>query len=112
MATEANRRSLAAGRHPPGRDLGAGQDAEGEAEADALEVALGGALVDGEPLADLAVGEALGHEGGDLPLPGREGRRRRSAYLREAEERADAADQPGGVTGEREVRAAGHDLEL
>ena len=38
---------------PPGRDLGAGPDAE--AEADAFEVTLGGAFVDPEPLADLAV---------------------------------------------------------
>src|SRR5690349_23895553 len=78
------RRSTRCGTHPR-RDLAAG--AEAELGQDVLDVVLGGAFGDHEPLRDLAVGQAVGDEAGDLVLA--------AAQLRHGEgghaERADRA---------------------
>src|SRR5688500_5574374 len=60
-----NRRPLLSA-HDPGGDLGAG--AEAELVQDVLDVAHGGVLGDDELGGDLAVGQAAGHESGDLGL--------------------------------------------
>jgi len=56
---------------PPRSYLGAG--GETELVPNGLHVAFGGPLRDEQPVADLTVGQALGHQLGNLPLPTAEG---------------------------------------